>query len=191
VSFGDVVTMLPFDNRIDVLTLTGAQVKQMFENSVAPLRRIKTSSYGGFLQVSGAKLIVDMARKPNDRVVSLKVLTRDHNSYPHFVPVDPVLMYTVAMTNYVADGGDKHSFTDVIKRYKTNLTDTFMIRDFVKERSPLYPVEDGRIMMLYGDDTSALESCALIQASFSSSTNLNPGLLILPLSLIMFLASRL
>ncbi|MCP4715363.1 MAG: bifunctional metallophosphatase/5'-nucleotidase, partial [Deltaproteobacteria bacterium] len=55
VSNADIDTLLPFDNRITILQLTGKQIKQVLERSAAFLPQ----PFGGFLQVSGLRLTID------------------------------------------------------------------------------------------------------------------------------------
>ena len=51
VSLGDVLTILPFGNVIDMVKLRGLHVRQAFENSVAKYDPVDKP--GAFLQASG------------------------------------------------------------------------------------------------------------------------------------------
>lgn len=119
-------TIMPFDNTVVSMTLTGKQILELLEQSAA-LKR-------GFLQVSGLRMIADFSRPAGERVISAKIADRI---------VDPKKNYRVATNSFLAEGGDLFTtFThgtdrqddgrnmrDVVKEY---------LRELVKSSSGLF-----------------------------------------------------
>ena len=56
ISIGDVITVLPFRNTVDIVEMKGKHVLGMLENSVAYYSTESDKLFGGFLQVSGKYL---------------------------------------------------------------------------------------------------------------------------------------
>ncbi|WP_029484717.1 bifunctional metallophosphatase/5'-nucleotidase [Deinococcus marmoris] len=94
VTYGDAFTVQPFGNILSVLTLTGAQLKdvleQQFDNPAVGQNRI--------LQVSQGFTYTWDNSKPKGEKVSALVLNG--------TPIDPAANYRVAVNNFLADGGD-------------------------------------------------------------------------------------
>lgn len=89
----DVLSEMPFGNKTLVFRLTGAQLLTTLEQGYSVWPR----PAGQFLQVSGAKIVIDPAGKAGARVVS--VLIGD-------APLDPRKYYTVAASDFFLRGGD-------------------------------------------------------------------------------------
>lgn len=51
--FGDLQTVAPFPNTVDIVKITGKTMRDMFEFSVAEYDPNALDPFGGFLQVSG------------------------------------------------------------------------------------------------------------------------------------------
>ncbi|MFN3891502.1 MAG: bifunctional metallophosphatase/5'-nucleotidase [Beijerinckiaceae bacterium] len=88
-----VLTELPFGNKTLVFRLTGAQVRATLEHAYAETPRPS----GQFLQLSGAKVVIDTARKPGERIASIAVDGK---------PLDDRAYYTVAASDFFLRGGD-------------------------------------------------------------------------------------
>ena len=92
----DVYTLLPFTNTVMKVELTAAALREMLEHGLAQ----GDNQGGGFLQVSGIRVSYDGRRPAGQRIVAVDVGGR---------PLDPNGRYTVAVPNYVAEGGDGHT----------------------------------------------------------------------------------
>jgi 2',3'-cyclic-nucleotide 2'-phosphodiesterase (5'-nucleotidase family) len=92
----DVLAELPFDNRIVVLEVPGADIKAAIENGLARL----PSPAGGFPQVSGLRIVADISRPPGSRVTSILVDGK---------PLDEKRIYTVATNDFMSRGGDGYT----------------------------------------------------------------------------------
>lgn len=117
VTVGDVYTVLPFDNTLVKLELTGEQVLEALEHGV----RNWPSENGGFLQVSGLSFYINSDAEPGSRVEDVIVNGQ---------PLDPNGRYTVATNDFMAAGGDGYA----VLAEAELLADTgIMLRDVLVE----------------------------------------------------------
>jgi 5'-nucleotidase len=92
----DVLSILPFKNRVVKVELSGALLRQVLEHGVA--RSAEDAEPGRFPQVSGINFSFDATRAAGSRIVSLTINGQ---------PLDDTKNYTLATSDYVAiDGGD-------------------------------------------------------------------------------------
>ena len=89
----NVLSELPFGNKTLVFRLTGAELLQTLEHGYAAYPR----PAGPFLQISGAKAVIDPSRRAGERVVSLTIGGE---------PVQPAQYYSVAASDFFLRGGD-------------------------------------------------------------------------------------
>ncbi|MEK7287764.1 MAG: 5'-nucleotidase C-terminal domain-containing protein [Elusimicrobiota bacterium] len=121
--------VLPFDNTIYTMTLTGSQVKEVLEASLsdAVIR----------LQTSGLIFRYDMTRPKGRRLTEVMVGKK---------PILVTKNYTVATNNFLADGGDGYkTFLNgsLRKDTKTVLRDS--MAQWIKKHTPLKPALEGRM----------------------------------------------
>ena len=157
--------VLLFENSVVTVDLTEKQLVDMFERSASglfPANQPIISPTGAFLQVSdGLSLTLDCSRPVGQRVVGLKV-----NERTVALPVraDSPLRYRVAMSGYLAGGGDgyggifKDAATDVSRNpiaatgtadgrtTDVSLTEAYMRTRHGTEDKPLK--EEGRIVFI-------------------------------------------
>jgi 2',3'-cyclic-nucleotide 2'-phosphodiesterase/3'-nucleotidase len=89
IRYGQVYRVMPFDNRIVCLELTGAEVLELLEQA---------SAHDSFLHVSGMHYGIDFARPSGQRVVFASAGGGD--------PLDARRTYRVAVNDFMAQGGD-------------------------------------------------------------------------------------
>ncbi|MEX2145386.1 MAG: bifunctional UDP-sugar hydrolase/5'-nucleotidase [Candidatus Rokuibacteriota bacterium] len=89
----DVHGLLPFTNAVVTLEMRGLQLRAALEEGLAGIER----EAGGFLQVSGLRVVHDLGRPPGHRVREVAV---------GGAPLDGHRLYTVATIDYLARGGD-------------------------------------------------------------------------------------
>jgi 5'-nucleotidase len=95
----DVLSILPYSNRVVKLQLTGAVIRAALEHGVASIG--DEAQPGRFPQVSGLRYEYDAGRKPGARITSILINGK---------PLDDRRTYTLATTNYVAlDAGDGYT----------------------------------------------------------------------------------
>jgi 2',3'-cyclic-nucleotide 2'-phosphodiesterase (5'-nucleotidase family) len=129
ITTGSIFEVMPFDNQLVVLTLRGDMLQQLLDHFA-----------------NGDKLVVGGIR------------AKIHNNHAHDIvfgngrTLQPTELYTVAMSDYIADGGDNASF---LKNAVKRETLTYLIRDALldyfrqqgKTGQPITPLSDGRISL--------------------------------------------
>jgi 5'-nucleotidase len=91
----DAIAVMPFENPIVKVEVSGAILKAALENGVS--RIVEEAEAGRFPQVSGLTFSYDARRPAGSRVVEVKVNGN---------PLDEQKKYTVASTAYLFEGGD-------------------------------------------------------------------------------------
>ncbi|SFD86589.1 5'-nucleotidase/hypothetical protein/2',3'-cyclic-nucleotide 2'-phosphodiesterase / 3'-nucleotidase / 5'-nucleotidase [Lentibacillus persicus] len=94
ITYGEIMEVLPFGNTLATMEITGAELEQAFEHSVAQAPR----EFGGFLHVSGMNLEYDSSQPAGERVVSMKL--------EDGTEIEADTTYTVATNMFTATGGD-------------------------------------------------------------------------------------
>ncbi len=130
ITTGNVFEVMPFDNQLVVLTMTGTQLQQFLNHFAA---------HDDALVVGGIRAIL------HDKAVRQVTLTNGRSFQPDQT-------YTVAMSDYVADGGGGANFLKAIKQ-RDNVN--YLIRDalieYMREQGktgqPFNPQADGRIII--------------------------------------------
>lgn len=113
----NVLSELPFSNKTLVFRLTGAEILKTLEHGYAAFPR----PAGPFLQLSGAKVVIDPARKEGERVVSVTI---------GGAPLERDKYYTVAASDFFLRGGDGFTaFTETALR--TRVEDAQLIANDV------------------------------------------------------------
>src|SRR5215470_2017891 len=95
----DVLSILPFKNKLVKIEVSGALLRQALENGVS--RIAPGAQPGSFPQVSGLQFSYDASRQPGQRIVELRVNGQ---------PLVPSKKYSLTTTTFVAfDGGDGYT----------------------------------------------------------------------------------
>lgn len=130
VTTGNIFEVMPFDNQLVVLTLSGTDLMR-FLNHFA--------SHDDALVIGGARVNIQ------NKAIHTATLTNGR-------PIVPDQLYTVAMSDYIANGGGDADFLKTITR-RDNVN--YLIRDALidyfrqqgKAGNPLTPKIDGRITL--------------------------------------------
>ncbi len=119
----DVYTVLPFDNSIVTMDLTGRKIRELLEQSLT-LRK-------GLLQVSGLRVEYDPDRPEGRRVISVEIGDQ---------PLEDDLHYRVSTNVFLAGGGDYFStFTGGINRRDSGVLLRDAVADYISQNTPLHP----------------------------------------------------
>jgi 2',3'-cyclic-nucleotide 2'-phosphodiesterase (5'-nucleotidase family) len=131
----DIFTVLPFDNTLVKLELTGEQIRRSLEHSV----RLYPSANGGFLHVSGMSFSFDPKKPAGERVMDVTVGEE---------PLNIEKTYTVATNDFLAAGGDGYTMfgEGTFIADTGELLSTVMI-NYIAEQKPIPGVEE-RIRVL-------------------------------------------
>ncbi len=146
VTMGQILEVLPYGNRITIVTLTGEELADAIENGVG---RVEEAS-GCFPHVSGMRYTFDPSAEAGMRIVRVEVWEDAAQAY---IDLDPAATYAVATNNFLADGGDGYdAFAHAIDRYDTGwlLSDT--LAEYFDTAGPLAPEREGRIVESMGED---------------------------------------
>ncbi|QHJ09251.1 5'-nucleotidase C-terminal domain-containing protein [Hymenobacter busanensis] len=124
---GSVFELMPFENELVVLDAPGPVVQQMFEYA-APIK----------MALSGATY-TSAGGKPTDILINGK-------------PFDPSRTYTIAISDYLAGGGDHLDFFKPLVPRKTGVLVRSAINDHIrqltKEGKPVEAKAEGRVKVL-------------------------------------------
>jgi 5'-nucleotidase len=137
----NVLSILPFKNKLVKIEITGATLRAALEHGVS--RSAEDAQPGGFPQVSGIQFSFDASRPPGSRIVDLKVNGR---------PLDEARKYTLTTTTFVAlDGGDGYTMlkgaTVVIPPERAPL-DSEVLQRAIRSVRAIAPRVEGRIKRL-------------------------------------------
>jgi 5'-nucleotidase len=133
---GDVFAVLPFGNSVVTRFVTGAQLYQILEHSVAPI----PAANGRFAQISGFRFTYDAALAPGGRVVSVELLDG--------TPILPdSTNYTLATNDFVNAGGD--GYTMLADGQGTTREVMFnVVLEYIQSLGTITPTTEGRITRL-------------------------------------------
>lgn len=129
ITVGMAYTLIPFNNTLVVLEMTGGQIRQALETGV-------DRGDGAFPYVAGARYVADMTREPGQRVRDVTVAGPDGA----FAPLDPARVYRVVTYSFLANGGDGYTvMNEVTNRTDTGFVDAQAFIDFVTRVKTLAP----------------------------------------------------
>jgi len=140
VSMGDVLTVLPFQNTLATLELTGAEITAALEHGVNAIEE----GAGRFPQVAGLRFRLDPTVDPDSgRVSAVEVRSGDG-----WAPIDPDATYTIVTNNFMAKGGDGYAvFRDQgRKAYVSAIGLEEALAEYLANNEPYAPQIEGRII---------------------------------------------
>jgi 5'-nucleotidase/UDP-sugar diphosphatase len=133
----DVLTELPFGNRLITLEVGGRDLKAAIENGLSKL----PGPSGRFPQVSNVRIEADASRPPGSRVLSIKVGD---------APLDEGKTYSVATNDFMARGGDDYTAFEQSKPV-IPLNDSPLlaseVMDYIKYIGTVRAADEGRIVV--------------------------------------------
>lgn len=139
VTKNDVLTTLPFENYVYVLTLKGSDVQKLFE-FVAGIKQ----GAGAYAQVSKEiRYTIIYDKDGNGKLSNLTIGGK---------PVDKNRTYKIATNDYLAGGGDGYEiFTKSIDTHNTSMLLSTVVIDYAKSlKGVITPQTDGRIQSIGG-----------------------------------------
>ncbi len=127
VTYGDVLDIAPFENKITFLTLSGEKVQQLFEEMALT---------GGEGVSHGVELVFTKTHKLRSAAINGK-------------PIDLKVSYRIATLDYLAQGNDKleafKSKTNYVAPSGEENNTRFIIMDYFKEQTAKGKVVDSRV----------------------------------------------
>ncbi len=130
VTVEDVFKAMPYSNELVMVEVTGEELKNILTRSVKGAREEED---GGFLQVSGLKFAV-RGHVPENIGVGKDLR-----------PLDPESVYTVAITDFLATGGDGYDIFKEKEKIDTGLPLRELIVDTIRARGVVSARKEDRI----------------------------------------------
>ena len=131
VTLGDLYEVVPFDNQLVTVELSGRQILELLEYGIR-------NEAVGMLQFAGIKVVFDAALPAGSRVVAA-TLTDGR-------PLQPAEVYKVAVNDFMAAGGDGYS---LLKEAGKPVVLPLLLRDAlaaaIREQSPVDFTADDRL----------------------------------------------
>ncbi|CRL07277.1 CLUMA_CG020256, isoform A [Clunio marinus] len=139
VSYDDLFTSLPFQNTIDTFELQGKHLLEALEFSAAAYR------YYNFLQFSGLRVVFNVTKSENERVVSVDVLCRQCD-IPKYEKLDPEEWYRIIMPSFIGGGGNGYVVFGNNRRNhrRGDKKDVEVVELYLKKMTPVIQRKDGR-----------------------------------------------
>jgi len=131
----DVFTMLPFNNVVVKVELSGQQLLETLENSVSQAE----FNAGRFGQVSGMSFTVDLAEEPGSRISDVLVGGE---------PLEADRTYTASVNDYIVEGGDGYDSLVGTHKLIDELAGPLLVdvvTNYIRDNSPVSPEVEGRI----------------------------------------------
>jgi 5'-nucleotidase len=131
ITYGNAISVQPFNNTLTILEVTGAELKTALEQGAGT---------GGQLTPSrGSRYRLDRARPQGERVSDVQIAGE---------ALDPAKTYRIALLSFTANGGDSLFALRDAKgaRTDTGLIDLDALINYIKANSPLNPKAEGRVV---------------------------------------------
>ncbi|MGZ3578900.1 MAG: bifunctional metallophosphatase/5'-nucleotidase [Syntrophales bacterium] len=130
ITLEQVFTLLPFDNVLVTMKLTGKKILEILEQN-ATLEH-------GILQMSGMEIRYDTSEPVGSRVREVYIGRR---------PLDPEKTYTLTTVDYLAAGGDAFSPFKEGKNIMYGMALRDVLLSYLERHSPISPRVEGRIII--------------------------------------------
>jgi 5'-nucleotidase/UDP-sugar diphosphatase len=157
--------MLPYRGEIVMVEMLGSDIRQALEVSASAIRLEgdecqdgSRAPTGGFLQIGGLRITIDLEKPTFCAVYSGKevtdiinfgsrIVTTEVYKDASWVNLDPSETYTVLVNDYIAGGGDGNYvfLKEGLKKTITTMVTTDILADFIIQYTPISPEVDGRI----------------------------------------------
>jgi 5'-nucleotidase len=136
ITYGDILTILPFGNTLATLGLRGADIRAALENGLSQ------PGAGRFPQVAGLRFVWDPAAPPGLRLGPVEVRREGR-----WEPLAPERVYRVVTNNFLRRGGDGYTvLRDAAQDpYDAGPLLEEVVAAHIAATSPLRPVLEGRI----------------------------------------------
>lgn len=173
ITHADLAGVLPFNNDIVALTVSGRHLFEILEWSV---RGNGETSGGEFLQFSGLRAIYDREKEPGSRVLSAAARC-GACTVPTYEPVDPDRDYRLMITSFLALGGDGFRMIKKNAKNKTvlGINDFDCVVAYLERHDMVYPAEEGRVVVVKGGAPNLGVYNAYLSAGYSNNNNNSPA----------------
>jgi len=138
ITYGQAVTVQPFANTLVQIDLTGAELKEILEET---LGNLPGSAAGLLCPSRGTSYVIDLAKPAGQRVRDLVVAG---------LPVAADARYRITVPSFIAAGGDGHARVAQLagRRYDTGLVDVDALVEYLKANDPTEGRLEGRVTVV-------------------------------------------
>lgn len=142
----DILNVLPFDNVIVAVNMTGKVLKKVLEWSVYNYNPIEMP--GSFLQFSGLRVEYNITHPSGSRLMSVEALCGEC-VVPTYSKVSEEAFYKVLIPQFLYEGGDNYTMikTDISSKEILALNDVDTLSDYITQHSPVSPEVQGRVTL--------------------------------------------
>jgi 2',3'-cyclic-nucleotide 2'-phosphodiesterase (5'-nucleotidase family) len=144
-----VIFVQPFRNTLEIIEVLGQTLLNVLEFAASKWSDKPSTTFGGFLQVSGLQITYDISRPIGKRVVEvLAVCTKCR--VPKLEPLEPKKIYKILISEYISNGGEGYSMlpSAIISRQPVGEVDTEVILKYIETHSPITTGLQSRIRHL-------------------------------------------
>ncbi len=136
ITYGDVLTVLPFGNTLATATIRGGHLLAALENGLSQ------PGAGRFPQVAGMRIVWDPARPAGSRIVSAEITSGERAG-----AVQPDRAYRIVTNNFLRLGGDGYAplRDQALESYDTGPLLEEVVAAHLAAQAPATPRTDGRI----------------------------------------------
>ena len=139
ITIEDIYELLPFNNTLVALKMTGTQVKTVLEEALSMV--FDHHSTGAFPCASHLRFTLVKGRETGQRVTALEIQRPDGT----WAKIKEDTVYTIITNSYVAAGKDGYTtFKTVNDRYDTGFGYAEAFMEYVKTHTVLHPLVDTR-----------------------------------------------
>lgn len=130
----DILSILPFENGVVKVKITGEHLKRLLENGVSKAG----AGDGRFPQVSGFSFTFDANKPIGSRVTKIQIGGSD---------IDANKSYTIALSAYTFGGGDGYDFkgAEVIISAESGPVEPDLVMEAIRKAGTIAPQIEGRI----------------------------------------------
>ncbi|EDW48295.1 protein 5NUC [Drosophila sechellia] len=153
----DILSVLPWSNKLYMVSMKGSSIRRALEHGAA--LRGKDSD-GGFLQVSGIRVVFNSNKPEGQRVVSVQVRCAACR-VPSYSDLKDTSIYNVVLGEFLLDGGDGHVIRESghqPQRLQNNNLEA--VSQYLSHRDYVYPEIEGRIIFI--NSTNAIMGSAAL-----------------------------
>jgi len=141
ITLADILTILPFENSLVEIKMTGQNITDMLESVVSRWRNIVSHKrVTGFIQVSGLRFKYNSTRPVYDRILDVNI----SNTNGIFEPITLNKTYKIVTDDFVAHTGDgilPYPINDVTPLEGVDV----ILRKYIHTQQKIIPYVDGRI----------------------------------------------
>ncbi|XP_023948199.2 apyrase [Bicyclus anynana] len=138
---GEVINVLPFTNTVITFALKGKYLIEAFRNCMSNYWVAKPFHGPWMPQVAGLRLTLNLTTN-----LTIDVSVKEGDEY---VPLDPEKEYQVTTLSFICKGGNGFDMLKNEGRNKITVgRDSDIVENYVRQRSPIVPTLDNRLIVI-------------------------------------------